>query len=116
MAPEVIKRSGHGKPADIWSIGCCVIEMLTSKPPWSEYGNDARTIMNLIMNTKIHPTYPSGISPGKYLNCSYIFIDCMDFLDLCFEISPSRRPTAFEFLQHPFVFSNRFINLINIYI
>jgi serine/threonine protein kinase len=66
MAPEVIKRSGHGKPADIWSIGCCVIEMLTSKPPWSEYGNDAKTIMNLIKNTKIHPTYPSGITSGTF--------------------------------------------------
>ncbi len=65
MAPEVIKKAGHGKPADIWSIGCCVIEMLTSKPPWSEYGNDAKTIMNLIKGTKIHPTYPSGITSGK---------------------------------------------------
>jgi serine/threonine protein kinase len=49
IAPEVIKKTGHGKPADIWSLGCCVIEMLTSKPPWSEYGKDAKTIMKTII-------------------------------------------------------------------
>jgi len=49
MAPEVIMKIGHGKPADIWSLGCCVIEMLTSKAPWSEHGKDAKVIMRTIV-------------------------------------------------------------------
>ena len=34
MAPEVVRGEGAGKPSDVWSLGCCIIEMLTGQPPW----------------------------------------------------------------------------------
>jgi serine/threonine protein kinase len=91
MAPEVIKQTGHGRQADIWSVGCTTVEMATAKPPWSEYVTQVSALFH-IASAKGPPPLPASVSP-----------EARDFMLLCFNRVPKDRPNATRLLQHPFV-------------
>ncbi|KAG9457292.1 hypothetical protein H6P81_001800 [Aristolochia fimbriata] len=94
MAPEVIMNTnGYNLAVDIWSLGCTILEMATSKPPWSQYEGVAAIFK--IGNSKDIPEIPDHLSDeGK------------NFLKLCLQRDPSARPTAVQLLEHPFVRSH----------
>ncbi|KIY43393.1 Pkinase-domain-containing protein [Fistulina hepatica ATCC 64428] len=89
MAPEVVKQSGHTKKADIWSVGCLVVEMLTGEHPWAQL-TQMQAIYKIGLSAK--PEIPSDISS-----------EAQDFLERTFELDPEARPSAAELLQHPFI-------------
>lgn len=91
MAPEVIKNSnGCNLAVDIWSLGCTVLEMATTKPPWSQYEGVAA--MFKIGNSKELPAIPNSLSA-----------EGRDFVLQCLQRNPLHRPTAAKLLEHPFV-------------
>ena len=93
MAPEVIRQSGHGRSADIWSLGATVIEMLTASRPWPNLDDSFAALFH-VASAKTGPPYPDHVSDL-----------CKDFLDCCFPIEPKERLTASQLLEHEFLAS-----------
>ncbi|EAR88467.2 plant dual-specificity MAP kinase kinase family domain protein (macronuclear) [Tetrahymena thermophila SB210] len=94
MAPETIKQLGSGRFADIWSIGCTVIEMATAKPPWAD--KSPIQAMFYIANAQQPPPIPEHLSPV-----------CKDFISKCLKINPNDRYNVRQLLNHPFILGKR---------
>ncbi|CUG85102.1 protein kinase, putative, partial [Bodo saltans] len=89
MAPEVIQGVGHGVEADVWSVGCCVIEMITGKPPFFHLKNQYAIMMHVAENSKsLDDVFPAGVSP-----------ECTSFLKRCLIRNPHDRATVKELLK-----------------
>nr|WAK98091.1 mitogen-activated protein kinase kinase kinase 4 [Colaphellus bowringi] len=93
MAPEVFTKNmsdGHGRAADIWSVGCVVVEMASGQRPWSQYDSNFQIMFKVGMGQSPDP--PDDMND-----------EGLDFLDMCFKHDPKERATARELIVHNFV-------------
>ncbi|KAF1890810.1 hypothetical protein Lal_00043108 [Lupinus albus] len=91
MAPEVARGEEQGFPADVWALGCTVLEMITGKPPWQGVSDPAVVVYRVGFSGEV-PEIPGFVcDEGK------------DFLSKCFKNDPFERWTVFELLNHEFV-------------
>jgi mitogen-activated protein kinase kinase kinase len=90
MAPEVVKQTSYTRKADIWSLGCLVVEMMTGTHPFPDC-SQLQAIFK-IGGAKISPTIPDHASP-----------EAVTFLQQTFEVEHTRRPDAETLLISPFL-------------
>ena len=94
MAPEVIRNEAYGTKADIWSVGCTVVEVLNGgNPPWHEKFDNIYTAMYFIGTTTDLPSNIPETVSDTYKH----------FLARCFDRDVSTRASASELLNHPWI-------------
>ncbi|KAA8526522.1 hypothetical protein F0562_008275 [Nyssa sinensis] len=91
MSPEVARGEEQGFPADIWAVGCTVIEMTTGGSPWPNATDPVSVLYRIAFSGEL-PEFPDFLSD-----------QAKDFLSKCLMRDPKQRWTAEELLKHPFL-------------
>ncbi|CAG8487209.1 7569_t:CDS:2 [Ambispora gerdemannii] len=100
MAPDVVnvnENNPYSTKADIWSLGICILELLTGKAAWGRL-NDTE-IFSMLKRGEKPPTF------GRLRKKADIGWEAVDFLERCFVKNSELRCSAEELLQHPFITS-----------
>lgn len=91
MAPEVARGEQQGFPADLWALGCTIIEMATGKAPWADE-SDPVSVLYRVGFSNCGPEIPCFMSQ-----------QAKDFLSKCLKRDPLERWSASELLDHVFL-------------
>lgn len=91
MAPEVVRGEEQGMEADVWALGCTIIEMATGTAPWPEE-TDPVSVLYRVGFSKDVPETPRFLSE-----------EARNFLEKCLRRDPRERWTVQELLLHPFM-------------
>lgn len=101
MAPEVIRGEPVQQAADVWSLGCTVVALLTGNPPWHSFGNSMRILSVVAEGGPLLATTLENV-----LNSVTLSENAKAFVRLCLRNNPKDRPTCMELLGHPWIESH----------
>lgn len=94
MSPEVITGQYPDRlgVVDIWSLGCCVLEMATGRRPWANLDNEWAIMYHIAAGHQ--PELPSTDQLSEA---------GIKFLSRCLEHDPKKRASAAELLNDPWI-------------
>ncbi|KAI0658115.1 Pkinase-domain-containing protein [Cubamyces menziesii] len=100
MAPEIFKKTGHGKPVDVWAMGVITYFLLCGYTPFDRDTQQQEMEAICAGDYRFEP----GTCPSQeyWANVSET---ARDFVRTCLTIDPTSRPTAAEALQHKWLAS-----------
>ncbi|KAJ9169155.1 hypothetical protein P3X46_020617 [Hevea brasiliensis] len=91
MAPEVVRGEHQGFPADVWALGCTVVEMATGRAPWTNISDPVSALYQIGFSGDV-PEIPGFMSK-----------QAKDFLSKCLKRDPTERWSTSELLEHDFI-------------
>ncbi|KAK7680323.1 hypothetical protein QCA50_016563 [Cerrena zonata] len=90
MAPEIFKKTGHGKPVDVWAMGVITYFLLCGYTPFDRDTQQEEMEAIIAGDYKFEPEeYWANVSTAA-----------RNFVSYCLTIDPAKRPTAEEALNH----------------
>ncbi|GAA5833488.1 hypothetical protein JCM11251_003509 [Rhodosporidiobolus azoricus] len=93
MAPEIFKKLGHGKPVDIWAMGVVTYFLLCGYTPFDR-DNQVDEIQAIC-------SADYAFEPEEYW--TGVSDTARDFINRCLVIDQTKRLTASQALQHPWL-------------
>lgn len=90
MAPEVVRQTTYTRKADIWSVGCLVVEMFTGSHPHPNC-TQLQAIFKIGGSSDASPTVPEEAS-----------VELKEFCRRCFVVDHEKRPSAEDLLKSEF--------------
>lgn len=91
-APEILMGKGHGKPVDLWSMGIITFVLLCGYTPFRS--DDQAELIRETTRGRIefHERYWKNVTQ-----------EAKDFITSLVQVDPTKRPTAEQALQHPWL-------------
>jgi calcium/calmodulin-dependent protein kinase I len=96
IAPEILNKTGHGKPCDLWSIGCMTYFLLVGYLPFEN--DDRKSDYNRLRAAEFtfHESDWKDISP-----------EAKNFIASLLVLDTHKRMTVSDALSHPWVAINQ---------